>query len=65
MQSLEASAQKKLDRHPNTSLQPYRHACRRFEKPPSPRYNKGFIPHENNPIRVESDGIHGLEEVCF
>lgn len=55
---------KKPDRHPNTSLQLYRHACRRFEKPCLLDITKDSF-RTKNPIRVYPDGIHTLEEICF
>jgi len=55
---------KKTDRHPNTSLQLYRHACRRFEKPCLLDTTKDSF-RTKNPIRVYPDDIHTLEEICF
>ena len=55
---------KKPDRHPNTSLQLYRHACRRFEKPCLLDTTKDSF-RTKNPIRVYPDDIHTLEEICF
>ena len=53
---------KKPDRHPNTSLQLYRHACRRFEKPCLLDTTKDSF-RTKNPIRVYPDDIHTLEDL--